>query len=59
MTYNTEHSDPIATVKASDTTYCKSTYLADELQHCCYDTSVFGRHVTQFKMERREEQIST
>lgn len=41
MTYNTQHSDPIATAKAPDTTYCKSIHLGDELEHCSCDTSVF------------------
>ena len=39
MTQNTQHSDPIATAEASDTTYCKSIHLADELElfvgHTC------------------------
>lgn len=32
MTENTQHSDPIATAKAPDTTHCKSIHLADELE---------------------------
>lgn len=44
MTYSSQHSDPIATAKAPDTTYYKSIHLADELKEYSCDTLAFQRH---------------